>query len=426
MDENAPLAYPLVVISCGPLNSFGAGNAHRGYLKALVALGARAFSIGSSQQGRNDFLSDGITHLEVDGIRSDAYPTSASVEQFAQVERMCAVAVHWATQGYEILLLGTYIYPFCVTVLRAATVLRSMGIATRVIVVPAGSDVWQIGAQLRFSTRAVLCDPLVTERVTFSSRFAREIQRTLGFDDPFIIIPPMVNTEHFRPPRSSEKRTMRRSLGLNERDVVLVSCCNMRPVKEVGLTLEIARACARRLTSRVVLLLVGPSTQHLTDLIGKMPGLNGSASPSDTEADNLVVVHAGMQDDPRPFNWCADVAINTSVHDSFNLSLAEAMACGLPILSTDIVGLGDIFQHEEVGLFFPIECYGFDDLLRENHSSRRIASADTVAITEWLVALLADPRAYERLSKAAVSSVEKHLGLNRTVSRWRALLHKTR
>jgi glycosyltransferase involved in cell wall biosynthesis len=61
----------------------------------------------------------------------------------------------------------------------------------------------------------------------------------------------------------------------------------------------------------------------------------------------------GVVDDVETYLIPSDLEINCSSDDSFNLSLAEAMACAVPCVSTDIVGVGKEILAAKAGVLFP-------------------------------------------------------------------------
>lgn len=50
----------------------------------------------------------------------------------------------------------------------------------------------------------------------------------------------------------------------------------------------------------------------------------------------------------------ADIFILTSIYESFGYVTCEAMACGLPVIATDVVGTRDLVMHERTGYLFPV------------------------------------------------------------------------
>lgn len=69
---------------------------------------------------------------------------------------------------------------------------------------------------------------------------------------------------------------------------------------------------------------------------------------AENEIDN--VLFAGMQSNPYPYMKSADLFVLTSFREGFALVIPEAMACGLPVLSTTCTGPTEILKNGEYGI----------------------------------------------------------------------------
>jgi glycosyltransferase involved in cell wall biosynthesis len=94
----------------------------------------------------------------------------------------------------------------------------------------------------------------------------------------------------------------------------------------------------------------------------------------------------GLHNDVRLFGFstriaellnCMDVYVQGSLYEGFSNTIIEAMACGLPVLATNVGGTADLFSHGAEGWFFSPKA---DDTLsslilelQQNPSLRKLA-----------------------------------------------------
>lgn len=96
-------------------------------------------------------------------------------------------------------------------------------------------------------------------------------------------------------------------------------------------------------------------------LLGKREIDPAYSAGLDAEIDRLdigrAVVFAGwFANDDMPHVYAlADLVLTVPVSDSRPSSVFEAMACGVPVVASDLVGLREIVQHGETGLLVPVD-----------------------------------------------------------------------
>jgi len=95
------------------------------------------------------------------------------------------------------------------------------------------------------------------------------------------------------------------------------------------------------------------------------------------------------------------VVASTGDRDGLPTSVLEAMALGVPVVTTPVNGLRELVVDGETGLIVP--------------------ERDPPAIADALERLLTDRRLGERLASNAQILIEKHYSLERSVSALRAL-----
>jgi len=140
-----------------------------------------------------------------------------------------------------------------------------------------------------------------------------------------IVIPNAVDTACFFPGRPEVRAVSRRSLGLAEESLILVSVARMEPVKNHRFLLELASILAEH-GYKFDLLLVGDGTLR-RDL--------------ETEVLRRGLVNSihflGARGDVADILRCCDALLLPSIREGLPVSLVEAQATGLPCLVADSV-----------------------------------------------------------------------------------------
>jgi D-inositol-3-phosphate glycosyltransferase len=168
------------------------------------------------------------------------------------------------------------------------------------------------------------------------------------------IIPPGVDTSHFYPISADEAKQY---LGLKPRDRMVLFVGRIEPLKGVD-TLIRAMACVK-FKNRAGL--AGPV--HLA-IIGGEPDVNPALMTAEMArlqrlSDDLcmgqTVVFLGKRgQDTLPYYYCAaEVLVMPSHYESFGMVALEAMACGTPVIASEVGGLGFLVQDGETGYTIP-------------------------------------------------------------------------
>ena len=111
------------------------------------------------------------------------------------------------------------------------------------------------------------------------------------------------------------------------------------------------------------------------------------------------VTFAGPQTDPRPFYGSADAFVLPTLYDALSNAVLEALACGLPVVTSTRCGAGELVRAHAAGMVCgarDIEAIAaamralLDDTVRANASQRALASVAHLtpgAMAAQLVAL---------------------------------------
>jgi glycosyltransferase involved in cell wall biosynthesis len=147
--------------------------------------------------------------------------------------------------------------------------------------------------------------------------------------DRFHLLPTAIDVEHFRPLPNFDKGQARQSFGLPAKGEMVLYVGRLSWKKGVDLLLQ-AFVLIHKENPAAFLAVAGEGEDRKTlDSLARDLGL----------AANVFflgqVPHLPSAQLPRLFN-CADVAVVASFHESLALVITEALACGIPVVSTPV------------------------------------------------------------------------------------------
>ena len=152
-----------------------------------------------------------------------------------------------------------------------------------------------------------------------------------------------VDTVHFAPPSASERNSVRQDLNLNKNAFVLTILANLIAYKGHA---DLLAALAR----------IAPdlSEPWVLQCIGRDDGLQ---SELESLAERLGIAEnvrfLGEQDDVSGFLRASDLAVLPSHQEGFANAILEAMACGLPVVATDVGGNAEAVANGVSGTIVP-------------------------------------------------------------------------
>jgi N-acetyl-alpha-D-glucosaminyl L-malate synthase BshA len=200
-----------------------------------------------------------------------------------------------------------------------------------------GTDITLVGLEPSFL-------PLVkfsiekSDGVTTVSRFLKEKTITnYEIDKNIQVIPNFVDTNLFRPETSCDFRKTIAPKG----EKILVHTSNFRPVKRVPDTIRIFEKVQKEIPSKLILVGDGPDRSECERLTRQLD-LGDS------------VKFLGKQEALVEILSSSDLFLIPSQSESFGLAALEAMACGLPVVSSSVGGLPELVKHNETGFIAEI------------------------------------------------------------------------
>ncbi|MGE5703826.1 MAG: N-acetyl-alpha-D-glucosaminyl L-malate synthase BshA [Clostridia bacterium] len=150
---------------------------------------------------------------------------------------------------------------------------------------------------------------------------------------------------------------------------LMMHISNFRPVKRVPDVIEVFRRVHEEIPSKLLLIGEGPDLSIARNLLNEY-GL---------EKDAFFL---GKQEDVAEVISMADVMLLPSEKESFGLVALEAMACGVPVVATNVGGLPEVIVDNESGFLCDL--------------------GDVACQAEKTLKLLKDEELYQRFSRTGV------------------------
>ncbi len=370
-------------ITCYPIYG-GSGVVATELGKALARRGHQIHFISYQIPFRLGALTDNIYFHEV-GVRSypifEYHPYSLALSS-----TMVDVARYHALD----LLHVHYAIPHATSAILARDILHGHGIEVPVVTTLHGTDITIVGQDPNFA-------PVVTHSINasdgvtaVSDALRQETYQAFGICGDITVIPNFINVEQF---------SRRTTCAIRDRfcpkgEKVLVHVSNFRKVKNTSQVVQVFSNLRRRGIA-VKLLLVGDGPDRsLTERLARSLQMHEH------------VRFLGKQDPVSEILSMSDVFIMPSGFESFGLAALEAMACGVPVVCSDIGGLPELLAGSGGGFLCPL--------------------GDIAAFTDCAALLLQDDALREKMSTAARVHAVRYFNEDSIVPRYEAFYHSVR
>ncbi len=283
-----------------------------------------------------------------------------------------------------------YAIPHAVSAYLARQVLRKSKKNLKFITTLHGTDITLVGLEPSFM-------PLVkfsieeSDGVTAVSRFLKEKTLTnYNIEKDIEVIYNFIDVEKFKP---QESEIFRKHIAPNG-EKVLVHTSNFRVVKRVTDAIRVLAKVKKEIPTKLVLIGDGPDRSECERLAREL----------DIHKD---VIFLGKQDGLTEILNASDVFLMPSQSESFGLSALEAMACGIPVISSSVGGLPELNIHNETGYIAEI--------------------GDIDRMAKYAIELFTNEKRYNNFSKnareRAVKNFDKKLVLPKYVEYYEKILN---
>jgi L-malate glycosyltransferase len=314
-----------------------------------------------------------VGHATVFPCPDYTLPLAVKMAEVGQAQRLDLFHVHYAVPH--------------ATAAFLATEMIGPG-APKVVTTLHGTDTTLLGPNPQYRAaieHALIHSDAVT---TVSESLRRQTEEIFRLRDAIEVIP-----NFFTPnPSNRSREDVRRELGLNDREFLVVHMSNLRPTKRIDLLLRVIAAASNRSRIRLLILAGAPFApfQSLVDELGLR--------------DNVIVKEdAAVVEDYLP---AADAGLYASENESFGLSILETMFFGKPVVAFRIGGIPEVMG--DAGLlhdFGDVEAMaaGLDRLIGSPDAARRMGEGGQERARNLFTAEAIVPR-YEELYRRVLGS----------------------
>jgi L-malate glycosyltransferase len=225
-----------------------------------------------------------------------------------------------------------YAIPHASAAYMAKQILMKEGKNIPVITTLHGTDITLVGKDKTYAPVVAFSINQSDAITAVSENLRDETYRTFIIEKEIAVIYNFVDVERFsRKPIDAFRKVIAPN---GER--ILLHASNFRKVKRVQDVVRIFHAVNKQLPSKLLFVGDGPERSTAEDL-GRELGVS----------DEIRFV--GKQEQMEDILAIADLFLLTSEYESFGLAALEAMAAGVPVVSTNAGGLGEININGETG-----------------------------------------------------------------------------
>jgi len=294
--------------------------------KALAGKGHHIHFITYSQPVRLDFFSANISYHEVEVVN---YPL---FDYVPYESALTSKLVHVAKYEELDLLHVHYAIPHASAAYLAKMILAEQGIHIPVVTTLHGTDITLVGRDSSF-------EPVVTFAINHSDGITavsdslrKDTFSNFKITRPIEVIPNFIDLNRFsKKPKDHFKKAI---APLGER--LLVHTSNFRKVKRVQDVIEVFKRVNQFIPCKLLLLGDGPERATIEKICHE-------------NQQHEEVRFLGKQDAIEEILSVCDLFIMPSESESFGLAALEAMACQVPVISTNTGGLPELNIHGKTG-----------------------------------------------------------------------------
>jgi len=293
--------------------------------KYFARQGHKVHFITYSQPVRLDILEDNIYYHEVN---VHDYPLfEYPPYELALASKMVQTITKWKLD----LLHVHYAIPHAYAALSAKQILAEKGIKIPIITTLHGTDITLVGKNASYHP-AVNYSINHSDVVTsVSESLKRDSLEIFDIKKDIQVIPNFIDLSIYK----MDSKCLRKQFA-PEGQKILTHISNMRPVKRIKDVIEIFAKVRKEIPARLLMVGDGPEKEPSRVLARELGVLED-------------IIYVGRTTEIHRVLQCSDVFLLPSEKESFGLAALEAMAAGVPVISTNTGGLPEVNIDGETG-----------------------------------------------------------------------------
>jgi len=218
-----------------------------------------------------------------------------------------------------------YAIPHAAVAYMAKQILKTHGINIPVITTLHGTDITLVGSNKSFFPVAEFSINESDGVTTVSNQLKKQTQETFDVKTDIKVIYNFIDFKRFR---KTDKDHFKKAIA-PDGEKIMVHVSNFRKVKRVEDVIHVFGRVQKKLPVKLMLIGDGPERQKMEELCRQI----GLCSE---------IRFLGKQDAVEELLAVADLFVLPSANESFGLAALEAMACEVPVVSTNIGGLPEV------------------------------------------------------------------------------------
>ena len=242
------------------------------------------------------------------------YETSlaSKLVDVVQYERLDVLHVHYAI-------------PHAAVAYMAKQILKAQGIHIPVITTLHGTDITLVGSDISFAPVVEFSINNSDGVTAVSNHLKKETLSTFNITNDIKVIYNFIDFNRFK---KENKDHFKKAIA-PDGEKILAHTSNFRKVKRVADVIRIFEKVNEKIPSKLLLIGDGPERPHLEIMCRELGLCN-------------EIRFLGKQDAVEELLAISDLFILPSGNESFGLAALEAMACQVPVISSDIGGLKEV------------------------------------------------------------------------------------